>query len=81
MRAPPVLEMIMKGIFSSIQKSMALEMRSPTTEPIEPPINLKSIAATTKGKSLTLPTPTVMASVTRFFCTHRQGDQDKVSNR
>jgi glutamate mutase epsilon subunit len=55
--------MIIIGIFSSIALSIARAIFSPTTEPIEPPINAKSITAMDTFKPLILPTAVLTASV------------------
>ncbi len=61
--APPLLEMIIIGIFSSIALSIARAIFSPTTEPIEPPIKAKSMTAIDTFKPLIFPTAVLTASV------------------
>ena len=49
MRAPPVAVKQMKGTFCSIAVSTPRTKRSPTTEPIEPPMKSNSKQAATTG--------------------------------
>ena len=63
MRAPPEAVKQTKGIFSSAQASTARANRSPTTEPIDPPIKLNSKAAAINGTLNTVPCITTSASV------------------
>ena len=51
----------------AIQAAMAMARRCPTTEPMEPPMNLKSMAAMISGLRLTFPRATLMASVRFVF--------------
>ena len=47
--APPDFEIIMKGILCLMLKSIERAIFSPTTEPMDPPIKLKSIQAMTRS--------------------------------
>ena len=49
MRAPPVAVKLMNGVFCSIAVSTPRTKRSPTTEPIEPPMKSNSKQAATTG--------------------------------
>ena len=53
--APPDFDIIKSGVLCSSEKSIALDILSPTTDPIDPPINEKSIAAITRGLLFTFP--------------------------
>ena len=55
MRAPPDLEIMRKGVLVLRAWSIALEIFSPTTEPIDPPIKLKSIQAMTISRPSIFP--------------------------
>ena len=66
-RAPPDLLIINNGHLEAIAESMAREIRSPTTEPIDPPMKLKSIQAITNLLPSISPNATVIASETLFF--------------
>jgi hypothetical protein len=55
MRAPPEAEMQMNGIFCSTAAFTPRTKRSPSTEPIEPPMNSNSKAAATTGMVLMAP--------------------------
>ena len=57
MRAPPEAVMISSGSRWSRACSAARVTISPTALPIDPPMNAKSIAATTTGWPLIRPTP------------------------
>ncbi len=48
-RAPPEAETIIKGFFSSRARSATRAIFSPTTEPIEPPMNPKSMTPNWTG--------------------------------
>ena len=63
MRAPPVAVMQMKGTFCSSATWAPRTKRSPTTEPIEPPMNSNSKQATTTGRLMIEPPCTISASV------------------
>jgi len=67
MRAPPLAEKQTKAEFDSIAASTPCTKRSPTTDPIEPPMNLNSNAAATTGSALTLPPMTTSASDSDVF--------------
>ncbi len=62
MRAPPLAVKHTSGSFCSRQACTPRTKRSPTTEPIEPPRNLNSNAATTSAMVLMLPCITTNAS-------------------
>ena len=63
MRAPEEAETMMTPRFSSIAVSMARVIFSPTTEPIEPAKNLKSITAIIAGWPPMLSFPETTASL------------------
>ena len=63
MRAPPVAVKQTKGTFCSTAVSTPRTKRSPTTEPIEPPMNSNSKQAATSGTLITAPPITTSASV------------------
>jgi hypothetical protein len=63
MRAPPVAVMQMNGTFCSRATWAPRTKRSPTTEPIEPPMNSNSKQATTTGRLMMEPPCTISASV------------------
>ena len=62
MRAPPEEETISSGSFSSTAASMVRVIFSPTTEPIEPPMNSGSMTASMIGRPLMKPLPQTTAS-------------------
>ena len=62
MRAPPDAETEISAPASSAARSQARANRSPTTLPIEPPMNAKSIAATRQGCPSTAARPVRIAS-------------------
>ena len=62
MRAPPLADIQIKADLLLMAASIPRTKRSPTTEPIEPPINLNSNAATTTLTSKILPCITIKAS-------------------
>jgi hypothetical protein len=66
-RAPPLFEIIIKGILFFSEYSAARAIFSPTTLPIEPPINPKSIQAITKSLPIDLPTAVRTASFSLVF--------------
>ena len=63
MRAPPVAVMQMNGTFCSSAICAPRTKRSPTTEPMEPPMNSNSKHATTTGRLMMAPPMTTIASV------------------
>ena len=63
MRAPPVAVKLTKGTFCSTAASTPRTKRSPTTEPIEPPMKSNSKQAATSGTLITAPPTTTSASV------------------
>ena len=62
MRAPPLAAKHTKGHSSSSARSAASAKRSPTTDPIEPPMKAKSKAQATIGRCLSLPSSATSAS-------------------
>ena len=62
MRAPPEAVTQMKGSFCSIATRTPRTKRSPTTEPIEPPMKSNSKAAHTTPSDLIAPCITTSAS-------------------
>ena len=62
MRAPPEQETTINGMRSRAAFSTARVTFSPTTTPIEPPMNPYSMAAMTAGVSPTVPTAETSAS-------------------
>ena len=62
MRAPPEHDTMITGALRSSAISMPRTIFSPTTTPIEPPMKLYSIEATTVSMPLMRPTPTITAS-------------------
>ena len=62
MRAPPELETVSSGVPRSIAESQARENFSPTALPIEPPMNEKSITASSTGWPSIVARPTTIAS-------------------
>ena len=62
MRAPPELLTISTGSFSSAPASIVRVIFSPTTLPIDPPMNLGSITAIMIGRPLMNPLPQITAS-------------------
>ena len=68
-RAPPLAEKHTSGTLWSRLALTARTKRSPTTEPMEPPMYLNSKAAATSGTPSTCPRTTTMASVSPVaFC-------------
>jgi hypothetical protein len=69
MRAPPEHETMISGSFFSIARSTAMVIFSPTTEPIEPPMKLYSMAQITTGIPASFPSAQRTASPgpTRFW--------------
>jgi hypothetical protein len=63
MRAPPVAVKQTKGTFCSMAASTPRTKRSPTTEPMLPPMNSNSKQAATTGTLITAPPITTSASV------------------
>ncbi len=63
MRAPPVAVKLTNGVFCSTAVSTPRTNRSPTTEPIEPPMKSNSKQAATMGTLITAPPITTSASV------------------
>ncbi|MNN55517.1 hypothetical protein D3C81_1703960 [compost metagenome] len=63
MRAPPVAVKQMNGTFCSSAACAPRTKRSPTTEPIEPPMNSNSKQLATTGMVWMAPPITTMASV------------------
>ena len=63
MRAPPVEVTQMNGTFCSMAVATPRTKRSPTTEPIDPPMNWNSKQATTTGNARIEPPMTTRASV------------------
>ena len=63
MRAPPLAVKQTNAVFCSIAEATPRTKRSPTTEPIEPPMKRNSNAATTTGTVLIAPCITSRASV------------------
>ena len=55
MRAPPEHETIIKADLAAIAYSIARVIFSPTTEPMEPPMKLPSIAEITIRKAVQMP--------------------------
>ena len=62
MRAPPEVETMMNGSFFSRQRSAAMVIFSPTTEPIDPPMKPYSMAAITTGRPSSFPSAQSTAS-------------------
>ncbi len=62
MRAPPEADTMISGIRSSSARRPTRTIFSPTTEPIEPPMNLKSITARAMGSPSRVPVPVRTAS-------------------
>ena len=62
MRAPPELVTVTSGTVRSIAESQARENFSPTTLPIEPPRNEKSMTASSHGRLSTAAWPITIAS-------------------
>ena len=63
MRAPPEQQTITSGQRTSMARSIARVIFSPTTTPMLPPMNAYSIAATIVGIPSTRPEPTINASL------------------
>jgi len=66
-RAPPLAEMQMKGFLPLMAASTPRTKRSPTTEPMEPPMKRNSNAATTTGRPSMRPSMTRSASSSWVF--------------
>ena len=62
-RAPPEAEMMMMGVFSAAERSMARVIFSPTTQPMLPPMNLISMAQIFTGRPSIVPSAEIRASV------------------
>lgn len=62
MRAPPLAEKHTNGQPTSSATSAERAKRSPTTDPIEPPMKAKSKAAATSGLPLSVPRMAISAS-------------------
>ena len=62
MRAPPEAETETSGTPRSAAASQARANFSPTTLPIEPPMNAKSITASWQGSVSISPAPVIIAS-------------------
>ena len=69
MRAPPEAEMLINAELVSIAWRTPRTKRSPTTEPIEPPMKSNSNTAMTTGCSRIVPACTTKASVSPVFLT------------
>ncbi len=67
MRAPPVAAKLTNGVFCSIAVCTPRTNRSPTTDPIEPPMKSNSKQATTIGTLINAPPITTSASVSPVF--------------
>jgi hypothetical protein len=67
MRAPPDAEKTMAGTCRSSARSNTRVIFSPTTEPIEPPMNSKTKTASSTGIPSILPEPTRTASAPPAF--------------
>ena len=67
MRAPPEHETTTSAELLSIERSMARVIFSPTTDPIEPPIKLYSMAESMTGKPSIVPSTLITASRTPTF--------------
>jgi hypothetical protein len=61
-RAPPEAEATRSGVRLASAASAARVTFSPTTAPIEPPMNPKSITAATTGRPSIVPVPHTAAS-------------------
>ena len=68
MRAPPLCEMMSRAACFSSARLMARAMISPTTDPIDPPMNAKSMAAVERRCPPTLPSAARAASFRPVFC-------------
>ena len=69
MRAPPEAEITSSGVRVSSASSAARVIDSPTAPPIEPPMNEKSMPATTIGRPSIVPVPcSAPVLVSLFFC-------------
>ena len=62
MRAPPELVIAMSGTPRSAAESQARESFSPTTLPIEPPMNAKSMTASSQPRPSIAACPITIAS-------------------
>ena len=67
MRAPPEAATMTSGARSASARSAARVSFSPTTLPMEPPMNSKSITARTTGMSLIVAVPVRTASLCPVF--------------
>ena len=68
MRAPPPEPLTnISGSFKRVASSAALQSFSPTTDPIEPAMNAKSVIPTTTGLPRINPLPTAAASRSEVF--------------
>ena len=67
MRAPPELVTAMSGISASAAASDARENFSPTTLPIEPPMNAKSMTASSHRRPSIAARPITIASASPVF--------------
>ena len=67
MRAPPEQLTIIRGTLFSKALSMERVIFSPTTDPMLPPIKLKSKTATSTESPSINPDPVIMASLAVFF--------------
>src|SRR5215467_10853834 len=67
MRAPPEQETTISGWRVSIANSTPRVTFSPTTAPIDPPMNANSIAQTTTGRPFSWPSAVITASFTPSF--------------
>ncbi len=61
-RAPPLADTTTRGMRSRRAASAARATFSPTTAPIDPPMNPKSMTQIATGRSLILPVPHTAAS-------------------
>ena len=69
MRAPPEAEMMINGMRLSIERRASRAIFSPTTDPIEPPMNPKSITPRSMGMPCNRPNPVRIASSGPAFFT------------
>ena len=73
MRAPPLAEKQISGMLLSAACRAARAKRSPTTEPMEPPMNANSKAQATTGRPNNVPVTLTSASFSPvFFCACQQ---------
>ena len=68
MRAPPEAQTIKTGIPWAVAVSIRRVSFSPTTEPIEPPMKLKSMAPIAKGRPSIRQMPVLTASLRPVDC-------------